>query len=95
MENKADYLEKEVEIINKLGLHLRAAALFVKLANQYKSKVFVEKDGQQINGKSIMGIMTLAAPLGSKIKIMTKGSDAKEMLNALEKLVQIKFGEKE
>ncbi|MEK6645399.1 MAG: HPr family phosphocarrier protein [Candidatus Firestonebacteria bacterium] len=95
MTTKANYLEKEVEIANKLGLHLRAAALFVKLANQYKSEVFVKKGVQQVDGKSIMGIMTLAAPFGSKIKIMSKGSDANEMLNALEKLIKIKFGEKE
>jgi len=86
-------LSTDVEIVNELGMHARAAANFVKVANKYSSDVTVEKDGVSANGKSIMGVMMLAASKGSKIKVTTKGEDAKESLEALEKLIKDKFGE--
>ncbi|MEC9493117.1 HPr family phosphocarrier protein [Flexistipes sp.] len=86
-------LSTDVEIVNELGMHARAAANFVKVANKYSSEVTVEKDGVFANGKSIMGVMMLAASKGSKIKVTTEGEDAKESLEALEKLIKDKFGE--
>ncbi|TYB33311.1 MAG: HPr family phosphocarrier protein [Flexistipes sinusarabici] len=86
-------LSTDVEIVNELGMHARAAANFVKVANKYSSDVTVEKDGVSANGKSIMGVMMLAASKGSKIKVTTEGEDAKESLEALEKLIKDKFGE--
>ncbi|MGA1861590.1 HPr family phosphocarrier protein [Deferribacter thermophilus] len=85
--------EIEVEIVNELGMHARAAAAFVKEAGKYISDVFIEKDGMEVNGKSIMGILMLAAPKGSKIKIKAIGDDADDALNALSSLVKNKFGE--
>jgi len=86
-------LSTEVEIVNELGMHARAAANFVKVANKYSCEVTVEKDGISANGKSIMGVMMLAASKGSKIKVTAEGADAKESLEALEKLIKDKFGE--
>ena len=80
-------------IENTLGLHARPAALFVQLANKFQSDVFVEKKGQKVNGKSIMGIMTLAAGKGQKITITAEGNDAEGALKALAKLLKDKFGE--
>ena len=80
-------------IENTLGLHARPAALFVQLANKFQSDVFVEKKGQKVNGKSIMGIMTLAAGKGQKITITADGNDDKEAIKALSKLLKDKFGE--
>ncbi|MFH1824683.1 MAG: HPr family phosphocarrier protein [Candidatus Firestonebacteria bacterium] len=88
-------IQIEIIIKNKLGLHLRAAADFVKLASKYKSDIFVEKDGEQINGKSIMGIMALAASEGTKLIIKAQGEEAKEALDKLNELINNKFGEKE
>lgn len=88
-------IQIEVIIKNKLGLHLRAAADFVKLAGKYKSDIFVEKDSEQVSGKSIMGIMALAAVEGTKLIIKAEGEDAKEALNKLKGLINNKFGEKE
>lgn len=86
-------LSTEVEIVNELGMHARAAANFVKVANKYSSEIIVEKDGVSANGKSIMGVMMLAASKGSKIKVIAEGKDAKDSLEALEKLIKDKFGE--
>ncbi|MCX8084958.1 MAG: HPr family phosphocarrier protein [Calditerrivibrio sp.] len=88
-------LHAELEIINALGLHARAAALFVKVASKYKSEVKVSKNGLTANGKSIMGVMMLAAPKGSKIMLTVKGTDAREALEELSELVRNKFGEME
>lgn len=88
-------IKKEVEIVNKLGLHLRAAAAFVKLSNKFNSEIFLQVDSNQANGKSIMSLMALAASFGTKIKITAKGIDAKEAINELSELVRNKFGEKE
>ncbi len=86
---------REIEIINKLGLHLRAAAQFVQAANRFRCEVTVAKDGRAVNGKSIMGVMTLVATRGSRIKVETKGDDAAACLDALAKLAANRFGEKE
>ncbi len=86
---------REVTLINKLGMHARAATKFVQLAQKFKSKVIVEKDGVEINGKSILGLMTLAAPVGSKLIIKVDGQDEKEAMEALVNLINDRFGEPE
>lgn len=85
--------EAEITIQNKLGMHARAASLFVKTAERYKCGVEMEKDGIRVNAKSIMGILMLAAPLGSTIKITTNGESEEDCLAALTELVENKFGE--
>lgn len=80
-------------IRNMLGLHARAAAAFVKVANRYQSNIEVTKDGVSVNGKSIMGVLMLAAAKGTQIGILTSGDDAEEALDALGKLIEAKFGE--
>jgi len=90
---KQSILNSEVSINNSLGLHARAAAKFVKIASQYKAESFVDKDGETVSGRSVMGLMMLAAVPGSKIKIRTQGIEAKQALEALKKLVENKFGE--
>ena len=92
MRKKTD-IKRTVVIENTLGLHARPAALFVQLANKFQSEIFVEKKDEKVNGKSIMGIMTLAAGKGEKIAITADGNDAEEAVNALEKLLKGKFGE--
>ncbi|MEW6041137.1 MAG: HPr family phosphocarrier protein [Elusimicrobiota bacterium] len=86
-------LEKTFEIKNKLGLHARPAARFVQISTKYKSKVRVMKDDQEVDGKSIMGLMTLAAECGSTIKVIIEGEDEQELLKCLEELVHKKFEE--
>lgn len=86
-------VQKTFVIQNKLGLHARAAAQFVQVTNRFKSDIIVSKGKQEINGKSIMGIMMLAAPKGSKITVTAKGDDAENVLYAVEKLINNKFGE--
>lgn len=87
--------EQKVEIQNKLGLHTRAATLLVQLASSFPCEVFVAKDGQEVNGKSIMGILMLVAAKGTWITIRCEGERADEALPALIKLVDSKFGEPE
>ena len=89
----ADFLVKELIIANKSGIHARPAAMFVKIANRFGSDIFVEKDGEKINGKSIMGLMMLAAGPGSKVTLHVKGIDAAAAIAELEGLVQRKFDE--
>jgi phosphocarrier protein len=84
---------REIMVINKLGVHARPAALFVKTANKFASDITVEKDGEQVNGKSIMGLMMLAAGQGSKLVIIAEGSDAEAAVRELESLFQRKFDE--
>jgi len=81
------------EIRNKLGLHARAAARLVNIATQYKSRIFLERDGQEVNGKSLLSILTLACPRGSWITIRAEGADAHEAMESLGKLIEDKFGE--
>ena len=89
----AGFLTRELTIVNKSGIHARPAAMFVKIANRFGCDIFVEKDGEKINGKSIMGLMMLAAGPGSKVTLHVKGVDAAAALNELEALVQRKFDE--
>jgi len=87
--------EKELMIENKLGIHARAAAQIVKTASSFSSKILMKKDGQEVDCKSIMGIMMLAAAKGSTVLIAVHGADEKEAAAAMEKLFKEKFGEKE
>lgn len=80
-------------IKNRLGLHARAAALLVKTANRFVSEISLEKDGMEVNGKSIMGILMLAASKGSKITLKVSGKDSTQAMQALGRLIEDKFGE--
>ena len=84
--------ETQLVIRNQLGLHARACALFVKTAAQYRSQVYVSRDDLEVNGKSIMGVMMLAAEEGSIIKVRTEGDDDQAALEALRELVDGRFG---
>lgn len=86
-----DALSRELTVSNKQGIHARPASQFVKIASRYECDIYVEKDGERINGKSIMGLMMLAAGHGSKIKIHAQGNDAAQALKELEGLVHRKF----
>lgn len=86
-------IEKDVVIDNRHGLHARPAALFVKTANRFQAEIWIEKEGERVNGKSIMGLMMLAASKGSVLRLIGEGEDAAELLKALEELVQSRFGE--
>ena len=88
-------LQKEVEIINKLGLHARASAKFTQTAGQYQCEIWMSRDGRRINAKSIMGVMMLAASKGSVVNIETDGPDETEAMNALTGLIADRFGEGE
>ncbi len=89
----AEFLTKELTIANKSGIHARPAAMFVKIATRYGSDIFVEKDGEKINGKSIMGLMMLAAGPGSKLTVHAEGADAHQAVAELEALLKRKFDE--
>jgi phosphocarrier protein HPr len=80
-------------IRNRLGLHARAAALVVKTANRFAAEITIEKDGVEVNGKSIMGILMLAASKGTKITVKVEGKDASQAMQTLGKLIEDKFGE--
>ncbi len=84
---------KELTISNKLGIHARPAAQFVKTANKFEADIRVEKDGEEVDGKSIMGLMMLAAGHGSVVNIAAEGADAEDALKALEDLVVRNFEE--
>ena len=86
-------VEKQITIINRLGLHARPAAMFVRIASRYRSEIWVEKEGEQINGKSIMGLMMLAAGQGSKLRIRAEGPDAAQAIHDIEELIQSRFNE--
>ncbi|MBC3885819.1 HPr family phosphocarrier protein [Undibacterium griseum] len=88
-------IQQEIEIVNKLGLHARASAKFTQLASKYKSEVWVARNGRRVNGKSIMGVMMLAAGKGSKIILETEGADEQDCFNAIVALINDKFGEGE
>ena len=87
--------EQEITIINKLGLHARAAAKLVNTASAFSSEVFVSKNGQQVNGKSIMGVMMLAASKGTAIHLQVSGEDEEAAMQALKDLINDRFGENE
>ena len=86
-------IEETVKIINKLGLHARPAALLVQEASKYSSNIEFEYDGTRVNGKSIMGVMMLAASYGSDLKIIVNGDDAEESVRGIKILIQSKFDE--
>ena len=86
-------LIREMMIVNKLGVHARPAAMFVKAANRFDCDIYVEKGGERVNGKSIMGLMMLAAGPGSKLTVIAEGADAIHALNELEALIKRKFDE--
>jgi phosphocarrier protein HPr len=86
-------IEKDIPIINRLGLHARPAAMFVRIASRYRSEVWVAKEGEEVNGKSIMGLMMLAAGQGSILHIRCEGPDAAKAIEELEELIQARFNE--
>ena len=97
--NKADAsspsqaVTRELVVQNKMGIHARPAAMIVRVTNKFQAEVFVEKDDEQVNGKSIMGLMMLAAGKGAKVKFRAQGPDAEAMLVELEALFSRKFDE--
>ena len=91
--NATETISKELVITNKMGIHARPAALFVKIASKFDADVFVEKDGERVNGKSIMGLMMLAAGPGSTLLIEVTGKDASKAFEEIEALFESKFNE--
>jgi phosphocarrier protein HPr len=83
----------EIVVSNKLGLHARAAAKLTQLAGQFSGEIFISKGAQRVNAKSIMGVMMLAAGIGSTVKLEASGGDAEQALNAMQALFDDKFGE--
>ena len=88
-------MERTVAIVNKLGLHARAAARLVTLASKFEADVRIRKDGREVSGKSIMGVMMLAAAKGSEITLIAEGDDARQALDEMAQLVADRFGEDE
>ncbi|TLM68979.1 MAG: HPr family phosphocarrier protein [Deltaproteobacteria bacterium] len=84
----------EFRLVNRLGLHARAAAQLVQTANRFKADVVVAKDGEEVNGKSIMGLLMLAAPVGSLLRVTVTGTDAAEAMQAIGALINDGFGER-
>ena len=89
----AQKLEKEVTIVNRLGLHARPAAMFVRIASRHRAEIWVSKEGEEVNGKSIMGLMMLAAGQGSKLRVRCDGPDADKAMEELEELIKAGFNE--
>ena len=88
-------LQREIEIVNKLGLHARASAKLTQMAGQFTAEVWISRDGRKVNAKSIMGVMMLAAAKGSVVVIETDGPDEAQAMTALVGLINDKFGEGE
>jgi phosphocarrier protein len=86
-------VSQEVEIVNRLGLHARAAAKFVHLAGRFESRILVVRDSQEVDGKSILGVLLLAATQGTRLRISAAGSDESDALRALIEFVARRFGE--
>ena len=86
-------VQKEVTVLNRLGLHARPAAMFVRIANKHRADIWVEKDGEQVNGKSIMGLMMLAAGQGTRLTLSAEGVDGEKALQELELLIERRFDE--
>ena len=86
-------LAKDLVVSNKLGVHARPAAMFVKVANRFECDIYVEKDGETVNGKSIMGLMMLAAGPGCRLRVRASGTDAVQALGEIEALLKRKFDE--
>ena len=89
----AQKIEKEVTIVSRLGLHARPAAMFVRIASRHRAEIWVSKEGEEVNGKSIMGLMMLAAGQGSKLRIRCDGPDADKAMEELEELIKAGFNE--
>ncbi|MGZ5544916.1 MAG: HPr family phosphocarrier protein [Limisphaerales bacterium] len=89
----AQKIEKELTIVNRLGLHARPAAMFVRIASRHRAEIWVAKEGEEVNGKSIMGLMMLAAGQGSKLRIRCDGPDADKAIQELEELIKAGFNE--
>ena len=89
----AQKIEKELTIVNRLGLHARPAAMFVRIASRHRAEIWVAKEGEEVNGKSIMGLMMLAAGQGSKLRIRCDGPDADKAMEELQELVKAGFNE--
>jgi phosphocarrier protein HPr len=87
--------ERDIEILNRLGLHARASAKLTQTAGQFQSEVWLSRNGRRINGKSIMGVMMLAAARGTSIRLETRGPDEEQAMDALVALIEDKFGEEE
>jgi phosphocarrier protein HPr len=92
-QNSASKTTKDLTIENRNGLHARPAALFVKTSSRFQAEVWVEKNGERVNGKSIMGLMMLAAGKGSVLRVTAEGEDAESVLAELELLISSRFGE--
>ena len=88
-------LKQEIKVVNKLGLHARASAKLTQLASKYTSAVWISRNGRRVNAKSIMGVMMLAAGIGSTVELETEGADEAEAMEAVVKLFADKFGEAE
>ena len=86
-------IEKDITIVNRLGLHARPAAMFVRISSRYRAEVWVSKEGEEVNGKSIMGLMMLAAGQGSTLHIRCEGPDADKAIKELEELIKARFNE--
>src|SRR3981189_979046 len=86
-------VDKEISIVNRLGLHARPAAMFVRIASRHRAEIWVSKEGEEVNGKSIMGLMMLAAGQGAKLRIRCDGPDADKAMEELEELVKAGFNE--
>ena len=86
-------IEKDVPIINRLGLHARPAAMFVRIASRHRAEIWVSKEGEEVNGKSIMGLMMLAAGQGSTLHLRCEGPDADKAVEELEELIKSRFNE--
>ncbi|PYK97930.1 MAG: HPr family phosphocarrier protein [Verrucomicrobia bacterium] len=91
--DKHSAVTREMMVSNKLGIHARPAAMFVKTANRFECDIYIEKDGEKVNGKSIMGLMMLAAGPGSKLTVRAEGEDASKAINELNALINRKFDE--
>ncbi|HEY2124313.1 MAG TPA: HPr family phosphocarrier protein [Chthoniobacterales bacterium] len=89
----AQKILKEIPVVNRLGLHARPAAMFVRIASKHRCEVWVAKEGEEVNGKSIMGLMMLAAGQGSKLQIRCEGADAAKAMEELEELIKSRFNE--
>lgn len=88
-------VSKEFTIVNKLGLHARASATLVRVASKYAAEVTIGRDGQQVNGKSILGMMTLAAAQGTTVQVICKGDDEQAAIEAIGACIADRFGESE
>lgn len=91
--NQGQLASKDLVIENRNGLHARPAALFVKTASRFRAEVWVEKDEERVNGKSIMGLMMLAAGKGSVLRVTAEGDDADSVITELDALIRTRFGE--